>query len=74
MPSTISNSALKSLVVSTTLFALSNAAYGAEGPWTLSDALGLDNGFTISGEHQGRFEHYNGNVYAGASDNDGVFF
>ncbi|HAS48945.1 MAG TPA: hypothetical protein DCS33_06620 [Gammaproteobacteria bacterium] len=74
MPSISANSALKSLVVSTTLFALSVAAYGAEGPWTLSDALGLDNGFTISGEHQGRFEHYNGNVYAGASDNDGVFF
>lgn len=53
---------------------LSNSAQAADGPWTLSDALGLDNGFTLGGEHQSRFEHYDGNVFAGASPNDGVFF
>lgn len=46
----------------------------ADGPWSLSDALGLNEGFTLSGEHQSRFEHYDGNVFAGASPNDGVFF
>lgn len=53
---------------------LSNTVQAADGPWTLSDALGLDNGFTLGGEHQSRFEHYDGNVFAGASPNDGVFF
>ncbi len=50
------------------------ALFAADAPWSLSDALGLKDGFTLSGEHQSRFEHYDGNVYAGASKNDGVFF
>lgn len=46
----------------------------AEGPWTLTDALGLPDGFSLGGEHQSRFEHYDNNVFAAASPNDGVFF
>ena len=61
------------LVLFTTLL-ISNSLHAADGPWALSDALGLDDGFTLSGEHQSRFEHYDGNVFAGASPNDGVFF
>ena len=61
------------LVLSTTLL-ISNSLLAADGPWTLSDALGLDDGFTLSGEHQSRFEHYDGNVFVGASPNDGAFF
>lgn len=62
-----------SLVFSTALL-ISNSLYGADGPWALTDALGLSDGFTISGEHQSRFEHYDGNVFVDASPNDGVFF
>ncbi|GJM11869.1 MAG: hypothetical protein DHS20C12_02720 [Pseudohongiella sp.] len=62
-----------SLLICTGLF-VSNSLQAADGPWTLSDALGLDDGFTLSGEHQSRFEHYDGNVFVGTSDNDGVFF
>ena len=61
------------LVLSTTIL-ISNSLLAADGPWTLSDALGLDDGFSLSGEHQSRFEHYDGNVFAGASPNDGAFF
>ena len=61
------------LVLSTTLL-ISNSLLAADGPWSLSDALGLDDGFTLSGEHQSRFEHYDGNVFVGASPNDGAFF
>ncbi|MFK7864918.1 MAG: hypothetical protein AB8B95_11915, partial [Pseudohongiellaceae bacterium] len=46
----------------------------ADGPLRLSDALGLSNGFTLSGEHQSRFEHYDGTVQAGASNNDKIAF
>tara|TARA_R110002073_G_scaffold141234_2_gene292348 strand:+ start:307 stop:1710 length:1404 start_codon:yes stop_codon:yes gene_type:complete len=56
------------------LLCSSNSLLAADGPWTLSDALGLKDGFTLSGENQSRFEHYDGNVFAGASPNDGVFF
>tara|TARA_B110000444_G_scaffold260405_1_gene307211 strand:+ start:1026 stop:2396 length:1371 start_codon:yes stop_codon:yes gene_type:complete len=61
------------IALSSTLL-ISNSLLAADGPWALADALGLDDGFTLSGEHQSRFEHYDGNVFAGASPNDGVFF
>ena len=73
MFSKITGSTKKFLVLSTTLL-ISNSLIAADGPWSLSDALGLDNGFTLSGEHQSRFEHYDGNVFVGASPNDGAFF
>jgi Alginate export len=64
--------ALFSALCATLLF--SNTLYAADGPWTLSDALGMKDGFTLSGEHQSRFEHYDNNVFVGASPNDGAFF
>ena len=73
MFSKITGSTKKFLVLSTTVL-ISNSLIAADGPWSLSDALGLDNGFTLSGEHQSRFEHYDGNVFVGASPNDGAFF
>lgn len=58
-----------------TLIAILNPTlHAADGPWTLSDALGLKDGFSLSGELQTRFENYDGNVFAGASQNDGAFF
>ena len=62
-----------SLVLSISLL-ISNSLLAADGPWRLSDALGLDDGFTLSGEYQSHFEHYDGNVFVGASPNDGAFF
>lgn len=73
MFSKVTRSTKNFIVLSTTLL-ISSSLYGADGPWALSDALGLDDGFTLSGEHQSRFEHYDGNVFVGASPNDGVFF
>jgi len=73
MFSRVTSSTQISLALSTTLL-ISNPLLAADGPWALSDALGLDDGFTLSGEHQSRFEHYDGNVFVGASPNDGVFF
>ncbi len=73
MFSRIASSTKNFVVLSTTLL-ISNTLCAADGPWALSDALGLDNGFTLSGEHQSRFEHYDGNVFVGASPNDGAFF
>lgn len=52
----------------------SSALHAAEGPWTLTEALGLQDGFTLGGEIQARFEHYDDNVFAAASPSDGVFF
>lgn len=46
----------------------------ADGPWRLTDALGLSEGFTLTGEHKARFEHYDGNVQLGASPNDKIVF
>ncbi|MBL4580881.1 MAG: alginate export family protein [Gammaproteobacteria bacterium] len=63
-----------SLFVLCTALLISNTLLAADGPWSLSDALGLDNGFTLGGEHQSRFEHYDGNVFVGTSPNDGAFF
>ena len=62
------------LLVLSTFLLISNPLLAADGPWTLSNALGLDDGFTLSGEHQSRFEHHDGNVFVGASPNDGAFF
>lgn len=73
MFSKVSRSTTNFLALSTTLL-ISNTLLAADGPWSLSDALGLDNGFTLSGEHQSRFEHYDGNVFVGTSPNDGAFF
>ena len=64
----------KNILAFYTTLLISNSLLAADGPWTLSDALGLDDGFTLSGEHQSRFEHYDGNVFAGTSPNDGAFF
>jgi hypothetical protein len=69
----ISTSILLSLSLFTGLLTACSLQ-AADGPWTLSDALGLENGFTLGGEHQSRFEHYDNNVFAAASPNDGVFF
>ncbi|MEX0964027.1 MAG: alginate export family protein [Pseudohongiellaceae bacterium] len=69
----VSNS-IKVFLVFSTILTINMTAHAADGPWTLSDALGLEDGFTLSGEHQSRFEHYDGNVFAGTSPNDGVFF
>ncbi|PCI79705.1 MAG: hypothetical protein COB20_04395 [SAR86 cluster bacterium] len=66
--------AIKHLLALSTALLISNSLHAADGPWTLSDALGLEEGFTLSGEHQSRFEHYDGNVFVGASPNDGAFF
>jgi len=73
MLSKVTGSTIHFLVLSTALLT-SNFLLAADGPWALSDALGLDNGFTLSGEHQSRFEHYDGNVFVGTSPNDGAFF
>ena len=68
------NGSTKTILAFYTTLLISNSLLAADGPWTLSDALGLDDGFKLSGEHQSRFEHYDGNVFAGASPNDGAFF
>lgn len=73
MLSKITGSTNLILVLTATLL-VSNSLHADDGPWALSDALGLNKGFTLSGEHQSRFEHYDGNVFAGASPNDGAFF
>lgn len=69
--------ATQSVVVSfsllTTLIPVTSL-YAADGPWLLADALGLGDGFTLSGEHQARFEHYDGTVQLGASNNDKIMF
>ena len=68
------NGSTKTFLAFYTTLLISNSLLAADGPWTLSDALGLDDGFKLSGEHQSRFEHYDGNVFAGTSPNDGAFF
>lgn len=45
----------------------------AESPWRLNDALGLDNGFSLSGSHRSRFENLENNIRAGKSRTDQVF-
>jgi hypothetical protein len=64
--------AARLLVLSTGLLTALNPLYAADGPWRLSDALGLSDGFTLSGEYQPRLEHYDKNVQLGASDNDKI--
>lgn len=80
---TIQNSTMKLKHTSRPLFILttvlasllgSSPLTAAEGPWRLSEALGLANSFTLSGEHQSRFEHYDGTVQLGASENDKIAF
>ncbi|MFT6401808.1 MAG: hypothetical protein ACJA2D_001125, partial [Pseudohongiellaceae bacterium] len=66
--------AVQSLVVSFGLLATLNPLYATDGPWQLSDALGLSENFTLSGEHQARFEHYDGTVQLGVSNNDKILF
>lgn len=74
MHSRLSNSTALSLLIFLALTAAGSSLNAADGPWTLNDALGLSDGFSLSGEHQSRFEHYDNSVYAAASSNDGVFF
>jgi len=44
----------------------------AEGPWRLNDALGLDQGFSLSGVQRIRLETISDNVQPGTSSNDQV--
>jgi len=57
-----------------TLLFAANPVQAAEGPWSLTEALGLNDGFSLGGEIQSRFEHYDNNLFAGASPNDAGFF
>jgi hypothetical protein len=74
MPFTKFGLAAQSLVVSFGLLTTLNPVYAEDGPWRLSDALGLSENFTLSGEHQARFEHYDGTVQLGVSNNDKILF
>lgn len=74
MPITKFGLATQSLIVSLGLLTTLPPLYAADGPWLISDALGLSDGFTLSGEHQARFEHYDGSVQLGASENDKIVF
>lgn len=56
------------------LLLLSSFTQAAEAPWRLSKALSLPEGFTLSGEQQSRFEHYDGTVQLGASNHDEIAF
>ncbi len=66
--------AAQSLLVSFGLLAIINPLYATDGPWRLSDALGFSENFSLSGEHQARFEHYDGTVQLGVSNNDKILF
>lgn len=52
--------------------ALSHQTLAADGPWKLSTALNLPEGFTLSGEYQARFENISDNVQPGTSSNDQI--
>lgn len=44
----------------------------ADGPWRLNDALGINQGFGLSGTQRTRYEHISDNVQPGTSANDQV--
>lgn len=47
-----------------------NTSIAADGPWRLNDALGLKNGFSLSGSHRTRLEVVSDSVRSGTSIND----
>ena len=47
-----------------------NQGHGAEGPWRLNDALGLDNGFSLSGSFRTRMESINDGLRLANSPSD----
>jgi len=51
---------------------IAGTANAAETPWRLNDALGFDNGFSLSGSHRSRFENLENNIRVGKSENDQV--
>ena len=53
-------------------FGFGEAALAAESPGRVSDALGLENGFSLNGSHRTRFENLTENLRVGKSENDQV--
>lgn len=51
---------------------VSPTTLAADAPWRLNDALGLSEGFSLSGSHRSRFENIVDNVRPGTSPNDQV--
>ncbi len=52
--------------------ACAGTALAAESPWRLNDALGLENGFSLSGSHRSRFENLTESLRVGKSENDRI--
>lgn len=61
-----------SLSLFVTFMSLAVQSHGADGPWRLTEALGLPEGFSISGTQRTRAETLSNNVRLGSSKNDEV--